>query len=319
MLSEGMGIITKPTVFILGAGASKHLYYPTGPELTYKIISGIETQGGLYKAMFDFFHDSRGIVLFAKDFKHSGRYSIDDFLEFRPEYEELGKFAIAHEIALEEATSRLFNDKENWYKWFSNTYFRKFEDVSENKVSFITFNYDRSLEQYFYESLKAAFNKSDEEIRSALKNIKIIHIHGKLGSLPWENRRGEVSRSYKGENTNDDIFECSELIRVIHEHRKSTNEQIEAIEILTLAENIYFLGFGYGESNLGALDFSRMRPEGLVNGTSLGMTKNERTDIHNILMKKTKSSRVYLKNLTCYDLCRIEPVPVEAPVLVEAE
>ncbi|MGH7216991.1 MAG: hypothetical protein ACREIG_07135, partial [Nitrospiraceae bacterium] len=54
----------------------------------------------------------------------------------------------------------------------------------ENKLSLITFNYDRSLEFYLHRAIKRLWDLDDNEAAEVLKAVPIIHIHGKIDALP---------------------------------------------------------------------------------------------------------------------------------------
>ena len=55
-----------------------------------------------------------------------------------------------------------------------------FEDFHTNKVSFVTFNYDRSLEHFLCRSLANSFAKTEAEAGEVISKIPIIHLHGRL-------------------------------------------------------------------------------------------------------------------------------------------
>jgi len=62
-----------------------------------------------------------------------------------------------------------------------------------NNVSFITFNYDRSLEHFLFESLRYSFSEiPKDEIINEVKQIKIIHIYDKVAPLPWQDEQEGV-------------------------------------------------------------------------------------------------------------------------------
>ena len=89
------------------------------------------------------------------------------------------------------------------------------EEFGQNKVSFITFNYDRSLEHFLCTSLSNDFGKSIADCAKVLANIPIVHLHGRLGYLPWQ--RGE-SRAYGDLTIDSRAVEMSvREMRVVHE------------------------------------------------------------------------------------------------------
>lgn len=66
------------------------------------------------------------------------------------------------------------------------------EDFAKNKVAFVTFNYDRCVEHFFFTSLKNSFGRSDEETAAVAKRIGVVHLHGRLGHLPWQETKNPI-------------------------------------------------------------------------------------------------------------------------------
>ena len=114
--------------------------------------------------------------------------SIDSFLEHRGEDERyLGKLAIAYALIPFEKEERLF-DESSWYPILLNKLKFKFEDFEKNKLAFITFNYDRSLEHFLMTALSNQFKKTEQEIAEKIKensnNSYIwVSLAGYLGKL----------------------------------------------------------------------------------------------------------------------------------------
>jgi len=123
--------------------------------------------------------------------------------------------------------------------------------------------------------LKHRYNKSNEECAKILSNIPIIHVHGSLGSLPWQEASG---RPYMPKHTIKEIKAASGQIEVILE-QKDTSEEFElAFKIMDTASEIYFLGFGYNNDNLRRLKirkFDKKHPT----GTALGLGESQRNKI----------------------------------------
>jgi len=135
--------------------------------------------------------------------------------------------------------------------------------LEKNNIRFTTFNYDRSLETFFYLSLKNLFDLDDAEISAFLKD-KICHVYGKIDELPWQCEDPEERKKkkpYGAELDYDYIEKCTENIRLIHDrkHDKADlpEEVASAHEWLHKADKVYFLGFGYARENLKALDIPK--------------------------------------------------------------
>ncbi len=78
-----------------------------------------------------------------------------------------------------------------------------------NKLTVITFNYDRSLEFYLFRSLKSKFDKHDADTADVFEEIKIKHVYGRLAPFYWEqnylNPNGELSEEELAMECNDFI------------------------------------------------------------------------------------------------------------------
>lgn len=194
------------TVFILGAGASCTYGLPTGQRLAEQIIevaSDIESNATHLHKCGGFSENLKGILseyyrenfirekleLFAPAFKDFDYPSIDVFLNNTPEFEQIGKFLIAFLILIQEKKEYVnspppeYKDR-SWPNWMN--YLRQaiinnnMGDKSNQNISFVTFNYDRSLEYYLQKVLSRTFPKKEIHIDNY---FDIIHVYGKLGNI----------------------------------------------------------------------------------------------------------------------------------------
>lgn len=271
-------MIKEPTVFILGAGASKPFKFPTGIELVNAIRQNVTSQNDdtlrLYTA--NSIKPSE-LKKFAHALLYSGKDSIDQFLEHRTEFIEIGKLAIAQELIKYEDESILFRTGD-WYRYIFGKLNASFETFDENKISVVTFNYDRSFEQYLFTALKNSYGKNDDECAEKIKNIPIIHVHGQLGKLPWQDKHGRV---YKDQHL--DLDACSAAaagIKIIHED-EDYDAFRQAQVLLRRAKNIYFLGFGYNKTNVKRLSLPR---DSSSKGTAFGLEDAEKASIQALLL-----------------------------------
>lgn len=237
-------MIRTETVFILGAGASIPYGFPSGKALVKEIIS---TSSGtsLFSDLFP--QDLRQGFSNALDLSFAP--SIDDFLEKRPEFMQIGKFAISYQLIQKEDPRAISRDTEgNWYELLWKCMQAKVEDFANNEVSFITFNYDRSLEFFLLRSLMNYFGISEDKANKIINDIPIIHIHGMLGSFE---RAQPFYRDYNPQITADIIKAGAEMIRVFHEDNVEANEIIQnANLLLSNTKVICLLGFGYHPVNI---------------------------------------------------------------------
>lgn len=273
-------MIKTDSVFILGAGASVPYGYPTGFELAEGIKTFLlnfpydpKVASKDMAEVHNFFNQLVSPLPKLKQFYDAllkaSTYSIDKFLENRPDYLELGKLLIAYMLKKKEHEFNLFiNLKEkNWYAELFNRIDANVENISKNRISFITFNYDRSLEFFLYNLLKSRSTKRDEDILQAFNSIHIIHVYGSLGCFPWES---SCPIPYSYEFTPDHIKKMSANIQIMS-NEGETEEFRAAHKLLNQARNIYFIGFGYDFSNLHRLKIIEYAKNKVVKGTVIGI------------------------------------------------
>ena len=274
-------MITIPTVLVLGAGASDPYGFPYGLRLLSEIENSISNTNHQWWDTIDQLKIPReDVTYFLNELLLSGQPSIDAFLEQRSELLKVGKLVIALAIANHEREQNLTQISvrtNGFYHYLFAKLNASREDFSKNRLSIITFNYDRSIEQFLFLALKHSWNISDEECKEILNNIPLIHVHGNLGLLPWQ---GDKFRVYSREYTPEDIQFSSEQIIVISEGQETSKEFQHAFQLMKKAKRIYFLGFGYNPTNLKRLGIDRL-PEDLkriplvgpspMEGTSMGM------------------------------------------------
>lgn len=241
---------------------------------------------------FKFFRDFiSGLKLYRKS-------QIDYFLRTFSRYEKFGKIMIACEILKQEVVAKEkierggFNGKNRISKsdgreikgeqdWIGALFAnliqkaKKPEDlktISDN-LTIITFNYDLLLEHYLDK-----FCKGDDEWGKALedfkKNLKIIHIYGKLGRFEWESEENlkeiygeEVFKTFSLRGTNEHfgflngkydykkISDLSQGIKVISSKQQENDlphiRQARNVIYNQDCKKIFFFGFGFDKNNLG--------------------------------------------------------------------
>lgn len=137
-------MITKSTVFILGAGASTPYGYPSGRGLVQEIINALSDQKTLYKLCIGLEYDPREINDFLVTLRYADPPSIDSFLESKRKSENLGKTLIGLALFMKENPDTLTTPRgdegEKWYGDLVNKLKTpSVNDISNNKVSFLTF------------------------------------------------------------------------------------------------------------------------------------------------------------------------------------
>lgn len=324
-------MITEPTVFILGAGASAPYGFPTGyqlkcnicrPEFQNKIqgvllrrdkITQKEVDNTLYE-----------LKEFQKKFSNSSTPSIDLFISRNPDFAEIGKKCILIEILNSEYTSSfgldLSTQDQNWYSYIyermAETLFHPggYKEFCNNKVSFITFNYDRSLEFFLQTSLKNSFviNEDECSLSSVLAKLNILHVYGQIGPLEWQIGGEEQNKviPYRATASYRILDEYTSNIFTIYDERQ-TLENDSAIEIISNAKHVFFLGFGYAPENLKALGIPQtLKSDKRIYGTAFGLKNGEIERIKNLLHPGTGLNDPYIRNeykienFGCKDLLR---------------
>jgi hypothetical protein len=140
-----------------------------------------------------------------------------------------------------------------------------------NKVNFITFNYDVSLEFHLFRASSAIslFNEADiKDFLTGAKN-RFIHVYGKIREDPFTfppninfptvltprsrpnpqpSEEIQLFRDYK--IALDTIYDASTELRTIAPHEKIINDEVMiAKTTLSHAKCVYILGYGFDENN----------------------------------------------------------------------
>ena len=315
-------MIKENTVFILGAGASVPYGYPTGDELRIEIIERFDSLyerdvvPGLKKypeSRLNFSNIRR--KEFISTFKES-RIQIDLFINKNHEFfEDLGKLAILLLIFDAERQKNHFfiaekQSKEDWYRYL---YLKMISDlpgrddytISRNNISFVTFNYDRSLEEFLFSSLAKSHSELPYDvIQKEMRKVRFHHVYGQLANLPWQN--DSEGLEYYAPN----IIDYSNLInniKIIYGDRLKSSSLLAIRREIRQAKQIFFLGFGYLEANMKLLGFPEiLKPNHRIYGTGKGYTEKERIEIRNKYFNSIKDidNNAIIRDLNCKDLLR---------------
>lgn len=240
-------MFTEKTVLFLGAGASKEYGYPLGGELGQQILNILKNENtrNQYK---EIGFDDKIIAEFINQLEFGQYWSVDELLGRESDLTELGKVAICKRISDCEGPNIFRQDL--WYSKLITFMDSKKGNLIKNKLSIVTLNYDRSLEAFLHKVIPLRAKDGGAEF---LKQLNIIHLHGRLSFLPVENKQN--SRPYPGKfEINKDILEVSKGINVLHEADSQNDSYNRASKIIAEAEKVYFLGFGYHSAILEALN-----------------------------------------------------------------
>jgi hypothetical protein len=294
----GWAMLTKRTVLVLGAGASVPFEFPTGAKLSRYIIDGCEKNSPPFELLRNLGRFSQEeIDRFRDCFFLSGKNSIDAFLEHRSEFLPIGKAAIALTLIPYERTQRIFTyNEDNWLRYVFDQLNTSFEEFGKNALSIVTFNYDRVVEHFFFTALKNSYGRSDAECIEVLNHIPIIHLHGRLGCLPWQ---GEGGRPFHYEADEQSLRVSIDNLKIIHEDIKDGRDEdfTAAKQLLADAEQIYFLGFSFNRTNVERLDIKKFAGKSMA--TAFGMKRQE------ILTATRIAGQLnFQEDVDCIGLCR---------------
>jgi hypothetical protein len=223
-------MITTPTVLVLGAGASCPYGFPTAKQLRNDICEAFANRDTpAVRLLGDNAAPAKTFLEFREAFWKSGTSSVDAFLEGRREFLPVGKLAIAYCLIAYENEKNLYDPPEpdqHWYLDLSERLNSSFDEFENNKLSIITFNYDRSLEHYLFTSLLHWHGRSVDDCIEKFAKLPIIHVYGQLGKIPYPQRGchqylplGEDEKKVPGA-----VVAASQGITLLHEKESELRE-----------------------------------------------------------------------------------------------
>ena len=243
----------KKITLVLGAGASHAMGYPVGAGLRSKILEVGNTDRQHFAITAGLYFEEGLLQRFVDSFLRSQMFSIDAFLARRPEFSDIGKRSIAALLLEVEDELRLRSteSRDHWYRYFYNRFAAEsWEHLDFSNISIVTFNYDRSLEKFLHEAIKESYGKSDAEAAVKLDSLKIVHVYGSLGS-PVPGKKDHLT--YGGPVTAAKVKVAANSLKVIPEGRDDDAALNSARDMLTGADRIAFMGFGFDEVNVARL------------------------------------------------------------------
>lgn len=253
-------MIRKPTVVVLGAGASIDYKLPSSSKLREDIVNSISPTSNRSAEISKWIGvEAAQLRDFAHQLRNSRTETIDSWLAANPKFMDLGKTAICKVIGQHEHAGFLYG---GWCQDIWNIMKEGARDIDtftkNNRLFFVTFNYDRSLEEFFYQSIKNYFLDANEDmVIKAVKVINITHVHGQNGYLPWqiEDKIKQATRAYVPHKDFDaeswkQAKSCSKHILTTYDTSDGLPDVFKLGNIMANARKILFAGFGYDPSNL---------------------------------------------------------------------
>lgn len=295
------------TVFVIGAGCSKELGFPLGNELKDHIASlvGIYFEGGLHLRSGDSHivkvldQRARELKRNANDYYGAGRIiaralplaiSIDNFLEAHSNNEDLvycGKLGIARAILQSERGSPIYlkrsHEKMDFFST-ANTWLAQLSryltegvtleriDAVFDNVTFIIFNYDRSVETFLWHALQSYYNIPAARAEEILLKAKFHHPYGTVGRLAWQS--GDAHMAEYGDDSLHNLSFIAEGIRTFSEEIDSAARN-EMLRALGSARVLVFLGFSFIAQNMRLLELSNRGEARRIFATALGLSSSD--------------------------------------------
>lgn len=227
----------------------------------------------------------RAIKLFSKDFvgladkiRDVHPLVIDYFLgQQDKKTQELGKLAIAWvllecehnyrvggllntenrpRVEYQKAAEEGREIRDNWCRFILHEIVMGCNDIKkllQNKVKFVTFNYDVSLETALYKALSCIPAFGENGAKEFLED-RIYHVYGEVRNYATEVNSLEESNKWRQQNVYDCnmlncALRCGEGVETIALESGKTVNIPNAITAIANARNVYILGYGFDENN----------------------------------------------------------------------
>ncbi len=283
-------MIKERIVLVLGAGASAPYGFPLGRSLMRQVISRLQGRGQFNELLTEMGFSEQQQLNFAQELQMAMQPSLDAFLENRwKDFLEIGKAALcAALLPYENEQDLMLADDEKadirageqrWYTYLLNLLGNRSE-FRGNRLSIITFNYDRSLEYFLFRALKPRFGIGDVEAIDMAATIPIVHVYGQLGKPAIYGGDGvEYGRVTVGT-----VTKAAKDITIIHEMmERAAPNLIRARGLVQSASLLVFLGFSYHPLNVERLMLKELYQEErleknsgrYIAGTCYGMQAGE--------------------------------------------
>lgn len=262
-----------------------------------------DKNGSVIRQKFRSFYES--ISQLIKKIEAANPLVIDDFLGMNKDIQEVGKLLIAmvlrecekneqiRPISETNAFTRIadvqgigrdsvetlteYPARGDWIRFITHQLTVNCTDPSqllENPVTFVTFNYDMSLENHLHEALKnyTFFAEGGQSNRFLEKSDeypegRVLHIYGQL--YPFSTT-GKKEKSYNNDfklaNEIDYAFDAAKNIHTIAPGEKGLEKETiaAATKAILEAEYVYFLGYGFDSRNNMLLELQSIRDKNTI-------------------------------------------------------
>lgn len=308
-------MISRKTVFVVGAGASAEFGLPTGPRLAEIIANRLDIRHDdwgrrlvsgdqhLWDSIWhtqsaDQVNDLQKACWLIRDGVGLA-YSIDSFLDAHranTHAQLCGRLAIVKSILQAEAESSLAFDasrredadldfRANGDKWVAHLFRMLQEGVDRSRAdtllantSFVVFNYDRCIEHFLYRAVRRFYNLRDDEAASVLSKCEVVHLYGSVGRLPWQEAGPNGSRTSFG----DERANLPALRSGVFTYTDQLTDDRgvrRARDLLAAADTVAFLGFAFHRQNMELLSLRAFLDARRILATTWGMSEFQRREV----------------------------------------
>ena len=268
----------KKTCLVFGAGVSRGYGFPLGRGLMIQLCKQLAGGADIATALATVDFSPAEIDGFRDALVASHAESVDRFVANRPEFEKIGKFAIAAALIPHETLNNLVPEADpRIYEYIWHRIGRDLETLKENRLSIVTFNYDRSLEYFLLNAIKAQFGLPDDQCDLLLATqIRIAHVYGDLGpaGLAQNNRL-----PYSPVVNAAALHNAVRGIHLVRDGNIITPSIRAAQDLIREADHTCLLGFGFDSWNVRRLGLSHRTTLVPVFATALGLTAGERAAV----------------------------------------
>jgi len=269
-------MIETPTCLVLGAGASAPYGFPVGADLRNEIIGSVATPNNrVWNELTKSGYRREELSEFVAALNSSMLTSVDAFLAHRSEYSRVGKACLAATLLIKENHGWLTQPPGSDDHWYQHLWQRLqlggSKTFGDNRLSVVTFNYDRSLEWFLTLAYANSFGRPLEEAWSVINaTISLVHVHGDLGPFPYPAATDDT-RPYEPTLTSMSIAAAARRLIVLSEAQDDSPEFQRARNLIEASDQTLFLGCAYHPENMSRLGCI---PGGGPNwiGTGFGLT-----------------------------------------------
>ncbi|MEA9357204.1 hypothetical protein SHI21_13350 [Bacteriovorax sp. PP10] len=254
----------KKITFLLGAGSSVSAGFPTDTQLRDNVADYMLNEN-IIKNFEAVGFTKEDCLEFRTRLIRGGYSTIDELINSFTKYAVLGKMAILRCILAHEDLSNndTFFSNKHWYMPFFLTIQKEGLIHKLSNVTFITLNYDRSLQHFIHE-----FSLN----RGISHKPKILHLHGRLPPLQFEIQESH-SLPYGDYNLDGHaLHKHATGINSLADIHDDNEHYEQARNIIRRSNYLFIMGFGFHEPIVERLNLKEMNLRNLqVYSLSIGL------------------------------------------------